>query len=194
MVKFAHDCMRKVQTLTLVLAESLGEETLNLSFRVGLHSGPVTAGVLRGEKTRFQLFGDTVNTAARMESNGIKGKIHVSQSTADELIKSGHGHLLLARQEKISAKGKGDMQTYFVRTELFSTRTCTASTRKSTSSSQAGGDADANVPTKPEAGTLGQMLSPLRPDFDEEEDLDNGGVDDMPYAAQSGDSGDEYAS
>jgi class 3 adenylate cyclase len=45
--------------------------------------GPTTAGVLRGEKSRFQLFGDTVNTAARMESTGQKGRIHVSQKTAD---------------------------------------------------------------------------------------------------------------
>ena len=70
MVKFAHDCMRKVQTLTLSMADSLGEDTMNLSFRVGLHSGQVTAGVLRGEKTRFQLFGDTVNTG---KCTGILG-------------------------------------------------------------------------------------------------------------------------
>jgi class 3 adenylate cyclase len=81
---------------------------------VGLHSGPVTAGVLRGQKARFQLFGDSVNTAARMESNGVKGKIHVSQATADELIKSGKEAWITPCEEKIHAKGKGFMQTYFV--------------------------------------------------------------------------------
>jgi class 3 adenylate cyclase len=114
MVKFARDCMHKVKDLINSLAESLGDDTRNLSFRVGLHSGSVTAGVLRGDKSRFQLFGDTVNTAARMESHGIKGRIHVSQSTADELVKAGKPGWIVPRQDKISAKGKGDLQTYFM--------------------------------------------------------------------------------
>jgi class 3 adenylate cyclase len=96
------------------LSESLGDDTRNLSFRVGLHSGSVTAGVLRGDKSRFQLFGDAVNTAARMESHGIKGRIQVSQSTADEIVQAGKQAWIVPRQDKINAKGKGELQTYFV--------------------------------------------------------------------------------
>lgn len=73
-------------------------------------SGPVTAGVLRGDKGRFQLFGDTVNTASRMESNGVKGRIHVSESTAALLSSK----LLTERADRIHAKGKGEMRTFFV--------------------------------------------------------------------------------
>jgi hypothetical protein len=82
--------------------------------RFGLNSGPVTAGVLRGEKSRFQLFGDTVNTAARMESTGIVNRIHVSQATADLLIKGNKGHWVEARKDKVEAKGKGFLQTFWV--------------------------------------------------------------------------------
>ena len=62
----------------------------------------------------FQLFGDTVNTASRMETTGQPGRIHASQTTADELISSGKSDWLEAREEEIVAKGKGKMQTYWV--------------------------------------------------------------------------------
>jgi class 3 adenylate cyclase len=121
MAKFARDCMFKMKLATNSLAPSLGEDTADLKMRIGLHSGSVTAGVLRGKKSRFQLFGDTINTASRMESNGAMGRIHVSQETADELIASGFSHWLTPRQDKIMAKGKGEMQTYWV--EVYGNKT-----------------------------------------------------------------------
>lgn len=114
MVRFARDCLTELHNLKDDLCEKLGEDTRELEMRVGIHSGPTTAGVLRGEKGRFQLFGDTVNTASRMESNGVEGRIHVSQETAEELRAMGKGHWLTPREDKIVAKGKGELQTYFI--------------------------------------------------------------------------------
>ena len=70
MARFSRDCMRVMRQVTRKLSEKLGEDTNNLEMRVGLHSGSTTAGVLRGEKARFQLFGDTVNTG-KLYSNSI---------------------------------------------------------------------------------------------------------------------------
>lgn len=58
--KFAEDCLHSMQTKTRELETILGPDTSELCLRIGLHSGPVVAGVLRGEKSRFQLFGDSV--------------------------------------------------------------------------------------------------------------------------------------
>ena len=66
MAKFANDCLRKLDEISRSLADSLGPDTADLQLRVGLHSGSVTGGVLRGQKARFQLFGDAMNTASRM--------------------------------------------------------------------------------------------------------------------------------
>ena len=62
--KFALACIDTMNSLTKRLEVTLGPDTGDLAVRIGLHSGPVTAGVLRGARARFQLFGDTMNTAA----------------------------------------------------------------------------------------------------------------------------------
>ena len=114
MAKFAWDCLIRVGEVMKDLEVSLGPDTGDLSMRFGLHSGSVTAGVLKGDRARFQLFGDTVNTAARMESTGIKGRIQISDATAEILRKNGKESWLTRREDKVRAKGKGVLTTYWL--------------------------------------------------------------------------------
>eukprot|EP00980_Cylindrotheca_fusiformis_P027886 scaffold22563_cov128-Cylindrotheca_fusiformis.AAC.3 len=86
-------------------------------------SGQVTAGVLRGQRSRFQLFGDTMNTAARMESGGERNRIQVSQATAELLTEAGLARWIVPRSTKMFVKGKGEMQTYWVRKNNRSIKT-----------------------------------------------------------------------
>jgi class 3 adenylate cyclase len=113
MTIFAKACLKRMQKLVKQLEATLGPGTADLAIRVGLHSGPITAGVLRGEKSRFQLFGDTVNTASRMESNGQRDRIHMSEETAQLLSAAGKGHWIVPREDRIVAKGKGELKTFW---------------------------------------------------------------------------------
>jgi hypothetical protein len=76
--------------------------------------------VLRSERSRFQLFGDTVNTAARMEQTGRPSMIQISQATADLLVVAGKEHWIKPRDSTVEAKGKGMLQTYWVYPTLTS--------------------------------------------------------------------------
>jgi adenylate cyclase len=86
------------------------ESGLQLEVRIGIDSGPVVAGVIGRAKFTYDLWGDTVNTASRMESHGIAGAIQVTERVYERL----RGHYELRRRGTIEVKGKGPMTTYLL--------------------------------------------------------------------------------
>jgi adenylate cyclase len=81
-----------------------------VNFRIGINSGPVVGGVIGTHKFQYDIWGDTVNTAARMESQGVPGRIHISTATY-ELINQ---EFICEPRGTIEVKGKGEMETWFV--------------------------------------------------------------------------------
>ena len=81
-----------------------------LQMRIGIHSGPVVAGVIGKRKFAYDLWGDTVNTAARMESHGLPGRVHISEATRS-LLGPQFG---VEGRGTMTIKGKGDMATFLL--------------------------------------------------------------------------------
>ena len=92
---------------TARVAAETGEK---LALRIGLHSGPVVAGVIGRRKFTYDLWGDTVNTASRMESHGVPGAIHCTEATALLL----QGAFQLLARGAVDIKGKGPMPTFLL--------------------------------------------------------------------------------
>ncbi|OUD16330.1 adenylate/guanylate cyclase domain-containing response regulator [Thioflexithrix psekupsensis] len=82
----------------------------NFKIRVGIHTGPVVAGVIGKNKFNYDLWGDAVNIASRMESHGIPGQIQISESTYQRV----KNHFILEKRGIIEVKGKGEMVTYLL--------------------------------------------------------------------------------
>ena len=82
----------------------------SLAMRVGINTGPVVAGVIGTRKFSYDLWGDAVNTASRMESSGVPGRVQVSEATALLL----RGRFALEERGAVAVKGKGDMRVWLV--------------------------------------------------------------------------------
>jgi class 3 adenylate cyclase/ligand-binding sensor domain-containing protein len=98
------------QTIETLKQERISANKPYFELRIGIHTGPVVAGVVGIKKFQYDIWGDTVNLAARMEQSGIPGKINISEHTY-EIVKNKFN--CIARG-KIEAKNKGEINMYFV--------------------------------------------------------------------------------
>jgi adenylate cyclase len=107
------DHAHAIAELALRIQDHVATNQVNghrLSLRIGINSGPVTAGIIGTHKFAYDLWGDTVNTASRMESEGVPGSIQVSPATY-ELIKDAY---VCETRGPIAVKGKAEMTTYLI--------------------------------------------------------------------------------
>jgi len=99
-----------MRAATDIATRALGVIGQPLQVRIGINSGPLIAGVLGNIRMVYDVWGDTVNTASRMEKYGTPGRIHVSTATRNLL----GGQFRFEAREPIEVKGKGSMETFFL--------------------------------------------------------------------------------
>uniref|UniRef100_A0A3Q4NBN5 adenylate cyclase n=1 Tax=Neolamprologus brichardi TaxID=32507 RepID=A0A3Q4NBN5_NEOBR len=107
MVEFAIALMAKL--------ENINKHSFNsFKLRIGINHGPVIAGVIGAHKPQYDIWGNSVNVASRMESTGVLDKIQVTEETSQMVQTVGYGVTL---RGKVNVKGKGELTTYFVNTD-----------------------------------------------------------------------------
>uniref|UniRef100_A0A3B3XN15 Adenylate cyclase type 2 n=1 Tax=Poecilia mexicana TaxID=48701 RepID=A0A3B3XN15_9TELE len=87
----------------------------DFKLRIGINHGPVIAGVIGAQKPQYDIWGNSVNVASRMETTGVLGKIQVTEETSGILSNLGY---MCSCRGIINVKGKGELKTYFVHTEM----------------------------------------------------------------------------
>jgi class 3 adenylate cyclase len=103
-----------VADFALDMATAVGEFSRSgagqVSFRIGINRGPVVAGVIGSKRTIYDVWGDTVNVASRMESHGIANQIQITQPTYELLRADFH----CEPHGPVQVKGKGEMETWLL--------------------------------------------------------------------------------
>jgi len=109
------DHPRRIADLSLKMKASIRQfdrgDGVPFSLRIGLHIGPVLAGVIGKSRFAYDLWGDAVNVASRMESTGVDGEIQVSEAL-QQVLKE---HFVLEKRGSVDVKGRGAMATYFLK-------------------------------------------------------------------------------
>ncbi|MEA2554455.1 MAG: adenylate cyclase [Fimbriimonadaceae bacterium] len=93
-----------------VMASTVGPDGSPMKIRIGIHTGPLVAGVIGTRKFLYDLWGDTVNTASRMESHGIGGQIQVTE----EVVRALEDRFEFERRGLVQVKGKGEICTFWL--------------------------------------------------------------------------------
>lgn len=106
----AKKIMKYAKEILLIIDKFNKTSPIKIQIRIGINTGPVVAGVIGKSKFIFDIWGDTVNVASRMESSGRPQQIHVSEQTYIELKKN----FIFKESLDVDVKGKGLMHTYFI--------------------------------------------------------------------------------